>query len=268
MARRRSGVDKFAADMAVDLAPHGVAAVSLWLGPQLTERTAAAGSQPTGAVCGVPAPGRDAAVQRAHHPCAGARPGAQSLSGQTLISAEVARRYGITEEGGREPPSYREMLGAPRGPAPGQGDVGVNAREVGLSTSFTQRQLRDAFGEFATGVTVVTAVRPDGEPVGVTANSFSSVSLEPPLLLWCLSNHSSGCSRVRARAPHLRCTCCRTSSANSRCILRGARRISSRSTSTGAPTRNRRTWRARCAASTAACTPCIPAATTWSSSAK
>ena len=64
--------------------------------------------------------------------------------------------------------------------------------EVGLSTSFTQRQLRDAFGEFATGVTVVTAVRPDGEPVGVTANSFSSVSLEPPLLLWCLSNNSSG----------------------------------------------------------------------------
>lgn len=61
-----------------------------------------------------------------------------------------------------------------------------------MSTSFTQRQLRDAFGEFATGVTVITAVRPDGEPVGITANSFSSVSLEPPLLLWCLSNNSSG----------------------------------------------------------------------------
>src|SRR3984957_20955816 len=61
-----------------------------------------------------------------------------------------------------------------------------------VSTSFTQRQLRDAFGEFATGVTVITAVRPDGEPVGITANSFSSVSLEPPLLLWCLSNNSSG----------------------------------------------------------------------------
>jgi len=60
-----------------------------------------------------------------------------------------------------------------------------------LSTKFTQRQLRDAFGEFATGVTVVTAVRPGGEPVGVTANSFTSVSLEPPLLLWCLSSNSS-----------------------------------------------------------------------------
>ncbi len=41
-----------------------------------------------------------------------------SLSGQTLISAELAQRYGITEEGGRAPPSYREMLGAPRVPHP------------------------------------------------------------------------------------------------------------------------------------------------------
>jgi flavin reductase (DIM6/NTAB) family NADH-FMN oxidoreductase RutF len=67
-----------------------------------------------------------------------------------------------------------------------------------LSHPFSQRQLRDAFGEFATGVTIVTALRPDGEPVGVTANSFSSVSLEPPLLLWCLSGTSSA---VPAFAP-------------------------------------------------------------------
>jgi len=58
--------------------------------------------------------------------------------------------------------------------------------------SFTQRDLRDAFGLFATGVTVITAVRPDGAPVGVTANSFTSVSLEPPLLLWCLAGVSTG----------------------------------------------------------------------------
>jgi 3-hydroxy-9,10-secoandrosta-1,3,5(10)-triene-9,17-dione monooxygenase reductase component len=61
-----------------------------------------------------------------------------------------------------------------------------------LSNSFTQRDLRDAFGLFATGVTVVTALKPDGNPVGVTANSFTSVSLEPPLLLWCLARASSG----------------------------------------------------------------------------
>ena len=60
-----------------------------------------------------------------------------------------------------------------------------------MSNPFTPRDLRDAFGLFATGVTVVTAVRPDVVPVGVTVNSFASVSLEPPLLLWCLSRVSS-----------------------------------------------------------------------------
>jgi hypothetical protein len=40
------------------------------------------------------------------------------LSGHTLIAAELATRYGITDEGGRQPPSHREMLGAPREPSP------------------------------------------------------------------------------------------------------------------------------------------------------
>lgn len=47
------------------------------------------------------------------------------------------------------------------------------------------RELRSAFGAFITGVTVVTTRDADGSPVGFTANSFSSVSLEPPLLLVC-----------------------------------------------------------------------------------
>ena len=46
------------------------------------------------------------------------------------------------------------------------------------------RNLRGAFGRFATGVTVVTASCDRG-PIGITANSFTSVSLDPPLLLWC-----------------------------------------------------------------------------------
>lgn len=46
--------------------------------------------------------------------------------------------------------------------------------------------LRSALGAFPTGVTVVTA-RGRNRPVGVTINSFSSVSLDPPLVLWCLS---------------------------------------------------------------------------------
>jgi flavin reductase (DIM6/NTAB) family NADH-FMN oxidoreductase RutF len=48
------------------------------------------------------------------------------------------------------------------------------------------RTLRDALGCFATGVTVVTCLGPDGEPAGLTVNSFTSVSLDPPLLLVCV----------------------------------------------------------------------------------
>ncbi|NBR88440.1 MAG: flavin reductase [Rhodobacteraceae bacterium] len=52
-------------------------------------------------------------------------------------------------------------------------------------STFDTRDLRAAFGSFLTGVTVVTARGEDGVPVGFTANSFTSVSLEPPLLLVC-----------------------------------------------------------------------------------
>ena len=51
-------------------------------------------------------------------------------------------------------------------------------------------QLRAALGMFATGVTVVTALDEQGAPVGLTANSFNSVSLTPPLVLWSLSQRS------------------------------------------------------------------------------
>lgn len=51
--------------------------------------------------------------------------------------------------------------------------------------------LRQAFGKFATGVTIVTAWSASGEPKGFTANSFTSVSLDPPLLLVCVSKRSS-----------------------------------------------------------------------------
>ncbi|MEU4622096.1 flavin reductase family protein [Actinoplanes sp. NPDC023801] len=51
------------------------------------------------------------------------------------------------------------------------------------------RDLRDAFGRFATGVAVITAYE-DGRPTGLTVNSLTSVSLDPPLLLWCLRRAS------------------------------------------------------------------------------
>jgi len=52
------------------------------------------------------------------------------------------------------------------------------------------RDLRNALGLFATGVTIVTTRAAAGDPIGLTANSFSSVSLSPPLVLWSLSLRS------------------------------------------------------------------------------
>lgn len=55
---------------------------------------------------------------------------------------------------------------------------------------FDARDFRTALGQFATGVTIVTTRTSAGEPIGLTANSFSSVSLSPPLVLWSLSLRS------------------------------------------------------------------------------
>ena len=56
--------------------------------------------------------------------------------------------------------------------------------------SFTPTDFRTALGMFATGVTIVTARDADGQRVGLTANSFASVSLSPPLVLWSLSRRA------------------------------------------------------------------------------
>ncbi|MBT9475220.1 flavin reductase family protein [Polaromonas sp.] len=57
--------------------------------------------------------------------------------------------------------------------------------------------LRRAFGSFATGITIVTTTDADGQPVGLTANSFTSVSLDPPLVLFCLDRNSSNLERFQ-----------------------------------------------------------------------
>jgi flavin reductase (DIM6/NTAB) family NADH-FMN oxidoreductase RutF len=59
------------------------------------------------------------------------------------------------------------------------------------------RPLRDAFGCFATGVTIVTSFDEARNPVGFTANSFTSVSLDPPLLLVCPGKHASSLPAIR-----------------------------------------------------------------------
>ncbi|MND91742.1 3-oxoacyl-[acyl-carrier-protein] reductase FabG [compost metagenome] len=111
---QKAGVDKLAADMAIDFEGTGVAALSLWLGPQLTERTRIAGEQHGEQY--------KAFLAQAETPEFNGRvihallndPELMKVSGQTLITAEIAPGYGISEEHGRQPPSHRAMLGNPR----------------------------------------------------------------------------------------------------------------------------------------------------------
>jgi flavin reductase (DIM6/NTAB) family NADH-FMN oxidoreductase RutF len=63
---------------------------------------------------------------------------------------------------------------------------------------FTAETFRGALGQFATGVTVITTLGKSGVPIGLTANSFSSVSLEPPLVLWSLGVKASSLALFRS----------------------------------------------------------------------
>ncbi len=63
------------------------------------------------------------------------------------------------------------------------------------------RTLRDAMGCFATGITIITSRDADGTPIGLTANSFTSLSLDPPLLLVCVAN-TAGSAPVLREAEH------------------------------------------------------------------
>src|SRR5579871_1361366 len=60
------------------------------------------------------------------------------------------------------------------------------------SSSLDPRDFRNALGTFATGVTIITAMADDGKPYGLTCNSFASVSINPPLVLWSLGTYSQG----------------------------------------------------------------------------
>jgi flavin reductase (DIM6/NTAB) family NADH-FMN oxidoreductase RutF/DNA-binding MarR family transcriptional regulator len=78
------------------------------------------------------------------------------------------------------------------------------SRAAGHSASppdFSPRDFRAALGMFATGVTIVTARNDRGEPVGLTASSFNSVSLDPPLVLWSLAQ-SAGSMAAFANGRH------------------------------------------------------------------
>lgn len=67
-----------------------------------------------------------------------------------------------------------------------------------LEPSFSPDEFRQALGMFATGVTIVTASTPDGTLVGLTASSFNSVSLSPPLVLWSLAQSAGSMAAFSA----------------------------------------------------------------------
>lgn len=115
---QKAGQDKMAADMAFDFREFGVAAVSIWMGMLKTERTADldAEAKPEYAafLANAETPEFTGNLIAALHDS----PRRMELSGRTLIGAELGEDLGVTDEGGRKPPSYRAMLGSPPEPNP------------------------------------------------------------------------------------------------------------------------------------------------------
>jgi flavin reductase (DIM6/NTAB) family NADH-FMN oxidoreductase RutF len=70
--------------------------------------------------------------------------------------------------------------------------------DIGVTDDVSAAAFRYAMGHFATGVTVVTSVDLDGQPVGTTVNAVTSVSLDPPLLLVCLDHASLTLAAMRS----------------------------------------------------------------------
>lgn len=110
---QKAGIDKFAHEMEHDLRGTGVIAVSIWMGPLVTERSLIAQKtnpeQYEGFIEAAENPEFTAHIIDA----IAAAPNRDELSGQTLIGAEIARELGVTDRG-KDKPSYREMLGSPR----------------------------------------------------------------------------------------------------------------------------------------------------------
>jgi NAD(P)-dependent dehydrogenase (short-subunit alcohol dehydrogenase family) len=110
---QKAGIDKFAHDMEHDLRGTGVTAVSIWMGPLVTERSLIAQKtnpeQYEGFIEAAENPEFTAHIIDA----IAKAPNRDELSGQTLIGAEIAKELGVTDRG-KEKPSYRDMLGSPR----------------------------------------------------------------------------------------------------------------------------------------------------------
>lgn len=109
---QKVGVDKFAMDMGVDLKAHDVATVSVWMGMLRTDRTRRVMDSEPDKYAGfwdiAESPEFTGHILAALY----RDPKRMERSGQVVVGAELAQEYGISDEG-RQPPSHREMLGAP-----------------------------------------------------------------------------------------------------------------------------------------------------------
>ncbi|BBY29309.1 SDR family NAD(P)-dependent oxidoreductase [Mycolicibacterium sediminis] len=114
---QKAGVDKMAADMAVDFAGTPVATASIWMGILLTEKFRRAFDGLPGALARTAEHAETPEFTGYVIDALYRDPDLLDLSGRTHVGAELAQRYGITDEGGRRPPSHRDALGAPREPS-------------------------------------------------------------------------------------------------------------------------------------------------------
>jgi NAD(P)-dependent dehydrogenase (short-subunit alcohol dehydrogenase family) len=116
---QKAGIDKFAADMAVDLKDYNVATASIWMGMLMTERSKKAIAEHPD-MYGKLAEMAETPEYTGHVIAAMYDdPDIMSLSGQTVIGAEIAvDRYGLSDAGGKRPISHRPFLGDPRIPHP------------------------------------------------------------------------------------------------------------------------------------------------------
>lgn len=151
----------------------------------------------------------------------------------------------------------------------GAAEERLGATAMCAETSFDPtdvRRLRGALGRFATGVTVIAARGADGAPIGFTANSFNSVSLNPPLILWSLARTSEQLDAYRAADAYAVNVLAAGQAGLAGGSQDGARNGSraSRGAKAGAA---RRCWKAPSRCSNARTTRSTPRATTSSSSA-
>ncbi|MFO1090969.1 MAG: alpha/beta fold hydrolase [Hyphomicrobiales bacterium] len=100
---------------------------------------------------------------------------AAEIPGARLVIADGLRHMGLAEK----PEIFNREL------------LSFLAHAHAQTQAFDPREFRTALGHFATGVTVISTTEPDGTPRGFTANSFTSVSLDPPLVLVCIARSAA-----------------------------------------------------------------------------